>query len=133
MIPKTVTAEIAAADNIMLFFLSAFLLSFILAIRSLTFTFFEISGSYQFDEPEYESSKTLYYNTLNKSVENHLEIGCDFKMVHQYFLNTQKAKVLVFSNTINNVPGYYNWFANKDDRLDFNTFNKLKEMGCHRN
>tara|TARA_B100000242_G_scaffold95633_1_gene65385 strand:- start:3488 stop:4573 length:1086 start_codon:yes stop_codon:yes gene_type:complete len=96
-------------------------------------TFFEISGSYQFDEPEYESSKTLYYNTLNKSVENHLEIGCDFKVVHQYFLNTQKAKELVFSNKLNNVPGYYNWFVNTDDRLDFNTFNKLKEMGCHRN
>ena len=96
-------------------------------------TFFEIYGFTGYGGPEFESYKTLYYDTLNKSVENHLEIGCDFKMVHQNFLNTQKAKELVFSNTINNVPGYYNWFANKDDRLDFNTFNKLKEMGCYRN
>ena len=78
----------------------------------------------------------IYFDTLNKSVENHLEIGCDFKVVHQYFLNTQKAKELVFSNKLNNVPGYYNWFPNMDydrGRLDYNTFNKLKEMGCHRN
>lgn len=88
-------------------------------------TFFEMSR----DNP-------IYFDTLNKSVENHLEIGCDFKVVHQYFLNTQKAKELVFSNKLNNVPGYYNWFPNMDydrGRLDYNTFNKLKEMGCHRN
>ena len=70
-----------------------------------------------------------YNKTLNKSVENHLELGCDFKIVHQYFLNTQKAKELVFSNKIQNVPGYYNWIANSNDK----TFNKLKEMGCYRN
>ena len=75
------------------------------------------------------ADKIDYNNTLNKSVENHLELGCDFKIVHQYFLNTRKAKELVFSNTIGNVPGYYNWIANSNDK----TFNKLKEMGCYRN
>jgi len=90
-------------------------------------TFFEISST------THDQARAPYYNTLNKSVENHLELGCDFKIVHQYFLNTQKAKELVFSNTIGNVPGYYNWFANPDDKLEFNTFKKLKEMGCYRN
>ena len=90
-------------------------------------TFFEISSTTK------DQARAPYYNTLNKSVENHLELGCDFKIVHQYFLNTQKAKELVFSNTIGNVPGYYNWFAVPDDKLEFNTFKKLKEMGCYRN
>ena len=90
-------------------------------------TFFEMSSTTK------DQARAPYYNTLNKSVDNHLELGCDFKIVHQYFLNTQKAKELVFSNTFGNVPGYYNWFANPDDKLEFNTFKKLKEMGCYRN
>ena len=90
-------------------------------------TFFEMSSTTK------DQARAPYYNTLNKSVYNHLELGCDFKIVHQYFLNTQKAKELVFSNTFGNVPGYYNWFANPDDKLEFNTFKKLKEMGCYRN
>ena len=39
IIPKTVTAEIAAAERIMLFFFSCFFVSFILAMSSFKFTF----------------------------------------------------------------------------------------------
>ena len=82
-------------------------------------TFFEMATG--------DSSDTDFANTLQKSVENHLELGCgDFKIVHQYFLNTRKAKELVFSNKMQNVPGYYNWISPESRKI-------LTEKGCYRN
>ena len=45
IIPKTVTAEIAAADKIYVFFFSFFFSRFILLTKSLRFTFFYLNST----------------------------------------------------------------------------------------
>lgn len=80
-----------------------------------------------------DENELFRVKTLNTSLENHLELGCDFSTIQHYFLNPKSAKKLVFSNTMNNVPGYYNWVSPSIKGLDLSKFEKLKNMGCYRN
>lgn len=80
-----------------------------------------------------EEMQIYIVKTLNTSLENHLDLGCDFSSIQHYFLNPKSAKELVFTNTMNNVPGYYNWITPSYKGLDLSKFEKLKSLGCYRN
>jgi len=83
--------------------------------------------------PAVEEMQIYIEKTLNTSLENHLDLGCDFSSIQHYFLNPKSAKELVFTNTMNNVPGYYNWITPSYKGLDLSKFEKLKSLGCYRN
>ena len=76
----------------------------------------------------YELQKKL----ITQSLEFHKELGCDFKNIQQYFLNSSSAKNLVFSNNLNNSPGYYNWASSHLDQKGLLLKAELTKLGCYR-
>ena len=78
-------------------------------------------------------SVELQKKLITQSLEFHKELGCDFKNIQQYFLNSSSAKDLVFSNNINNSPGYLNWaVAPYTDQKGLLIKKELNKLGCYR-
>ena len=78
-------------------------------------------------------SMELQKKLITQSLEFHKELGCDFKNIQQYFLNSSSAKDLVFSNSINKSPGYYNWAVPVYlDQKGLLLKTELTKLGCYR-
>ena len=78
-------------------------------------------------------SMELQKKLITQSLEFHKELGCDFKNIQQYFLNSSSAKDLVFSNNLNNSPGYLNWAAPPYlDQKGLLLKKELNKLGCYR-
>ena len=78
-------------------------------------------------------SMELQKKLITQSLEFHKELGCDFKNIQQYFLNSSSAKDLVFSNNLNNSPGYFNWAVPSFiDQKGLLLKKELNKLGCYR-
>tara|TARA_B110000114_G_scaffold154303_1_gene167053 strand:- start:280 stop:1347 length:1068 start_codon:yes stop_codon:yes gene_type:complete len=78
-------------------------------------------------------SMELQKKLITQSLEFHKELGCDFKNIQQYFLNSSSAKNLVFSNSLNKSPGYYNWAVPAFlDGKGLLLKTELTKLGCYR-